>query len=222
MKNSDIYALNLDKNTIFAAQFRNNNIEIMIKKIFNVILTGMLLCSISSCSNSEVMNPSESNEDVKEVSSTEVFEEEDPTIMESNASETEVATTNASSNSAEGKVRKINTETFIAEIFDYKSNPTKWVYKGSKPAIIDFYATWCGPCKRVAPIMDELAEKYKGQVNFYKIDTDEEKELSGSVFGIRSIPSILYIPVDGQPMMSTGLSAKDEYIRQIETNLLKK
>jgi len=221
MKNSDIYTLNVDKNTIFAAQFRNNNIEIMIKKIFNVILTGMLLCSISSCSNSEVMNSSESNEDVKEASSTDVVED-DPTIMESSASGTEMATTNAGSNAAEGKVRKINTETFIAEIFDYKANPTKWVYKGSKPAIIDFYADWCGPCKRVAPIMDELAEKYKGQVNFYKINTDEEKELSGSVFGIRSIPSILYVPLDGQPMMSTGLSAKDEYIRQIETNLLKK
>jgi len=194
----------------------------MFKKIFNVVLTGMLLCSISSCSNSEVMNPSESNEDVKEASSTKVIEEDDPTVLESSASETEVAATNASSSATEGKVRKINTETFITEIFDYKANPTKWVYKGSKPAIIDFYADWCGPCKRVAPIMDELAEKYKGQVNFYKINTDEEKELSGSVFGIRSIPSILYIPVDGQPMMSTGLSAKDEYIRQIETNLLKK
>jgi len=194
----------------------------MFKKIFNVVLTGMLLCSISSCSNSEVMNPSESNEEVKETSSAEVVEESDPTVLESSTSETEVAATSANSSATEGKVRKINTETFIAEIFDYKANPTKWVYKGSKPAIIDFYADWCGPCKRVAPIMDELAEKFKGQVNFYKINTDEEKELSGSVFGIRSIPSILYIPLDGQPMMSTGLSAKDEYIRQIEVNLLKK
>jgi len=197
----------------------------MIKKIFNVVLTGMLLCSISSCSNSEVMNPSESNEDVKEASSTEtieVAEEKDPTILESSNNEGDVAAISESSSDAEGVVRKINTATFIAEIFDYKANPTKWVYKGSKPAIIDFYATWCGPCKRVAPIMDELAAKYKGQVNFYKVDTDEEKELSGSVFGIRSIPSILYIPVDGQPMMSTGLSAKEEYIKQIEVNLLKK
>jgi len=195
----------------------------MLKKIFNVLLTGMLLCSISSCSNSEVMNGTDTNTDVSEEVAEEALAEKDPTILEaSNSNEEVLSVSNEGSNAAEGKVRKINTETFIAEIFDYKSNPTKWVYKGSKPAIIDFYADWCGPCKRVAPIMDELAMKYKGQVNIYKINTDEEKELSGSVFGIRSIPSILYIPLDGQPMMSTGLSSKDEYIRQIETNLLKK
>ncbi len=186
----------------------------MIKKIFNLLLTGILFCSISSCSNSEVMKGA-SSEDGNKVVSTEKGIEKDPTVLESSNSADQATAT-------EGKVRKIDTETFIAEIFDYKSNPTKWVYKGTKPAIIDFYATWCGPCKRVAPIMDELAEKYKGQVNFYKMDTDQNKELSGSVFGIRSIPSILYIPVEGQPLMSTGLAAKEEYIKQIETTLLKK
>ena len=192
----------------------------MIKKIFNVLLTGMLLCSISSCSNSEVMEGSNIKEDAKNTINNDASVEKDPTVLESSSEDTDVAVSAESSNT-EGKVRKINTATFIEEIFDYKANPTKWVYKGSKPAIIDFYATWCGPCKRVAPIMDELAEKYKGKVNFYKIDTDEEKELAGGVFGIRSIPSILYIPLDGQPMMSTGLSAKEEYIRQIDVNLLK-
>jgi len=186
----------------------------MRRNILNIVAAGFILCSISACNNSEVVNDKVSIDNAI----VEKTIDKDATVMES--SDTEVkADADAS---VEGKVRKINTATFIDEIFDYKANPTKWVYKGSKPAIIDFYATWCGPCKRVAPIMDELAEKYKGQVNFYKIDTDQEKELSGTVFGIRSIPSILYIPVDGQPMMSTGLSAKDEYIKQIETQLLKK
>lgn len=190
----------------------------MNKNILTIALAGFLFCGITSCnSNAEVVN--NSNKQAVESSET-TNEDTDPTLMEA-ASDTDapVATSTAD---GDGKVHKINTATFIAEIFDYKSNPTKWIYKGDKPAIIDFYATWCGPCKKVAPIMDELAEKYKGQVNFYKVDTDQEKELSGSVFGIRSIPSILYIPVDGQPTMSTGLYPKDEYIKQIETTLLKK
>jgi thioredoxin len=125
-------------------------------------------------------------------------------------------------NSGEGKVVKLNTQMFIDQIFDYKANPTKWVYKGDKPAIIDFYADWCGPCKRVAPIMEELAQEYAGQVNIYKIDTDHERELAGQVFGIRSIPSILFIPVDGQPTMYTGAYPKEHYVELINTLLLKK
>ncbi len=186
----------------------------MNNKILTIAFAVFLFCGITSCNNNnEVVDKSAAVE-----VSNDIQDEADPTVLEG-ASETDVAV--AKANEGEGKVHKINTEYFIAEIFDYKTNPTKWVYKGSKPAIIDFYATWCGPCKKVAPIMDELAEKYKGKVNFYKIDTDEEKELAGSVFGIRSIPSILYIPVDGQPMMSTGLYPKEEYIKQIENSLLK-
>jgi len=89
------------------------------------------------------------------------------------------------------------------------------------PAIVDFYADWCGPCKRVAPIMDKLAEKYKGKVNFYKINTDEEQELSAGVFGIQSIPSIIAIPVGKDPQMKTGAFSEEEYIKLIEDNLLK-
>jgi len=120
------------------------------------------------------------------------------------------------------KVAYLSTQMFIDQIFDYKANPEKWVYKGDKPAIIDFYATWCGPCKRVAPIMEELAAEYDGQINIYKVDTDKEKELAGQVFGIRSIPSILFIPVDGQPTMYTGAYPKEHYVDLIKENLLKK
>lgn len=129
---------------------------------------------------------------------------------------------NAVDNATAHKVVYLNTQMFLDQIFDYKSNPSKWVYKGDKPAIIDFYADWCGPCKRVAPIMEELANEYEGQVNIYKVDTDKEKELAGQVFGIRSIPSILFIPVDGQPMMYTGAYPKEHYIELINENLLKK
>lgn len=100
-------------------------------------------------------------------------------------------------------------ETFLSKIFNYEESQD-WNYQGERPAIIDFYADWCGPCKMVAPIMEELSEEYEGQVDIYKIDTEAEQELA-SVFGIRSIPSILFIPVDGQPQMAQGALPKHAF-----------
>ena len=97
-------------------------------------------------------------------------------------------------------------QTFLEKVFDYE-NKKEWDFQGERPAIIDFYADWCGPCKMVAPIIEELAEEYKGQVDIYKIDTEAEQELAG-VFGIRSIPSILFIPMDDQPQMAAGALPK--------------
>jgi thioredoxin len=111
------------------------------------------------------------------------------------------------------KVEYLNTQNFVDKIFDFR-NETDWNYKGEKPAIIDFYADWCGPCKRVAPIMEELAKEYKGEINIYKVDTDKEEELAYS-FGIQSIPSIMFIPMEGQPHMYVGAFPKAEYIRII-------
>ena len=105
-------------------------------------------------------------------------------------------------------------ESFLEKIFDYENNQ-EWNYKGDKPAIIDFYADWCGPCKMVAPIIEELSEEYEGLVDIYKIDTETEEELA-AVFGIRSIPSILFIPVDGQPQMAAGALPKAQFIKLIE------
>ncbi len=190
----------------------------MKRNLISLVLVGLLFCGFTSCNNAEAINDTTTNVQSEEVQK---VVESDPTILEPATNAADIVADQSASAEGTGKVRKITTATFIAEIFDYKANPTKWVYKGDKPAIIDFYADWCGPCKRVAPIMDELALKYKGQVNFYKINTDEEKELSGSVFGIRSIPSILYIPVNGQPSMSQGASPKETYIQQIDA-LLKK
>jgi thioredoxin len=98
-------------------------------------------------------------------------------------------------------------ETFKEKVFDYE-NSSEWSYKGEIPAIIDFYADWCGPCKMVAPILEELADEYDGKLHVYKIDTDAEQELAGA-FGIQSIPSLLFIPVDGQPQMAAGALPKD-------------
>lgn len=113
----------------------------------------------------------------------------------------------------EGKVHYLSTQNFIDQIFDFRTE-TEWKYKGDKPAIIDFYADWCGPCKRVAPIMKELALEYKGEINFYKVNTDYEQELA-YVFGIQSIPSIMFIPMEGKPHMYIGAFPKNEYIRLI-------
>lgn len=120
----------------------------------------------------------------------------------------------------EGKVIQMNKAMFIEKVFDYESSPDKWVYKGTKPCIIDFYADWCGPCKKVAPIMSELAAQYKDDIVIYKVNTDKEQELAG-IFNIRSIPQILYCPVEGQPTMTMGALPKAEFEKLIKTVLLK-
>lgn len=114
----------------------------------------------------------------------------------------------------------ITTEQFKARIFDYK-NEKDWKYRGDQPCVIDFYTTWCGPCKRLAPIMDELSQKYCDQVRFYKVDTERERELA-YVFGINSIPQVLYIPVEGKPMLLKGLYPKENIEQIIDEFLLKK
>ena len=118
-----------------------------------------------------------------------------------------------------GVVNQINTELFKKLVYDYQKNPNTWVFEGNQPVIIDFYADWCKPCKIIAPIMEELAEKYDGKVKIYKIDTQKEKELA-SIFQIRSIPAVLFSPLKGKPMMQAGALPKDMYIKIIEENIL--
>ena len=117
------------------------------------------------------------------------------------------------------EVRYLTTEEFKRLIVDYTVDSV-WHYKGDVPCVIDFYATWCGPCKRLAPIMEELAEDYCEEVIFYKVDTDKERELA-YIFGIRSIPSILLIPVNGRPQMIQGLMPK-QTLEQAIFQVLKK
>jgi thioredoxin 1 len=114
---------------------------------------------------------------------------------------------------------KLTSEDFKKKIFDYTLSK-EWEYKGENPAIIDFYADWCGPCKMVSPIMEELAREYSGKLDVYKVDTQLEQELS-AVFRIMSIPSILFIPMEGQPMMQAGALSKSLYQKVIDEELLK-
>ena len=100
-------------------------------------------------------------------------------------------------------------DTFKEKVFDFENN-TEWNFKGNKPCIIDFYADWCGPCKMVAPIMEELSTEYSGKVDIFKIDTEKEQELAG-MFQIRSIPSVLFVPVDDKPRMAVGAMPKEGY-----------
>ena len=114
---------------------------------------------------------------------------------------------------------KLKAEQFKNDIFDYTKSKD-WNYKDKVPAIIDFYADWCGPCKMVAPILDELAEEYKGKLKIYKVDTEVEQEVS-AIFGIRSIPSMLFIPVgEKQPMMQAGALPKSALAKVIKEELL--
>lgn len=108
-------------------------------------------------------------------------------------------------------VEYLNVDTFKEKVFDYTANK-EWKFNGDKPCIIDFYADWCGPCKMVAPILDELAEEYKGKVDVYKVDTEKEQELA-AVFGIQSIPSLLFVPADGQPQMAQGALPKETFVQ---------
>ena len=109
--------------------------------------------------------------------------------------------------------------TFLKKVWNFEKHPREWVYEGDEPCVIDFYADWCGPCRRVAPIMEEMANKYKGKVKIYKVNVDKEGRLA-SVFQIRSIPAVLFIPKKGKPMMQVGLLPHDTYVQIINEELL--
>jgi len=103
---------------------------------------------------------------------------------------------------------------FLNKVFNYEQNQ-EWKFEGDKPCIIDFYADWCQPCKIVAPILEEISEEYKGKLNVYKVDTEKEQELA-AVFGIRSIPSMLFVPMNDKPQMAVGALPKDSLIQAMK------
>ena len=112
-------------------------------------------------------------------------------------------------------------EEFLKKVVDYEKNPTEWKYLGDKPAIITFYADWCAPCKMIAPVLEELAEEYAGEIYIYKINTEIEQELAGA-FGIRSIPTLLFVPMGEAPQMAQGAMPKNAFKEAIDSVLLKK
>lgn len=112
----------------------------------------------------------------------------------------------------------LTTQGFKNQIFNYET-ASEWKYNGSLPAIIDFYADWCGPCKMVAPVLEELAEEYNGRLLIYKVNTEVEQELA-SVFQIQSIPTFLFIPVNNQPVLQPGALPKNAFKKIIEEHLM--
>ena len=111
--------------------------------------------------------------------------------------------------------------TFLEKVFDYEKNPEAWNYNGDKPAIVDFYADWCGPCRITSPILAELAAEYGEDIYIYKINVDKETELAG-LFGVRSIPMFLFIPMNEDPQVGMGALPKKSFREVIDTFLLKK
>jgi thioredoxin len=110
--------------------------------------------------------------------------------------------------------QELTKATFQEKVFNYEQNK-EWKFEGKLPAIIDFWAEWCGPCRMVAPVLEELAQEYDGKIDIYKVNTENEQELAAA-FGIQSIPSLLFIPLDAQPQMAAGALPKDAFVKIID------
>jgi len=160
----------------------------MKKGIFSILAASVL---ILSCSNGSA-------------STTENLEKAQATV------ETDLSIgSKADQKENSGQTVNLTKQDFLERVMNYEKNQTEWIYEGDKPALIDFYADWCGPCRMAAPVLEELAKEYEGQIHIYKVDTQKERELA-AVFGIQSIPAFLFVPKDGQPSMSNGIAQTPE------------
>ncbi|MGM9795038.1 MAG: thioredoxin [Candidatus Aphodosoma sp.] len=117
-------------------------------------------------------------------------------------------------------VKHLTKAEFLEKVWNYEKNPKEWKYEGDKPCIIDFYTTWCGPCKRLSPILEELAKEYDGKIIVYKVNTEVERELA-SVFQVRSIPTLLFCPLKDNPQINVGALPKEQLVEAINKVLLK-
>lgn len=117
-----------------------------------------------------------------------------------------------------GKVIHLDKAEFCRRVADVARHPKEWKYLGDKPAVVDFFASWCGPCRALSPVLDELAADYDGRVSFYKVDVDAESDLA-STFGVRSVPTLLFLPVDGKPQITSGVMPTDRLRRMIDAML---
>lgn len=111
-------------------------------------------------------------------------------------------------------------EVFLQKIADYENNPGIWKFLGDKPALIDFYAPWCGPCRMLSPVLEELSQEYDGKIDIYKVNVDEQEELS-QIFAIRSVPTLIFIPMNGEPQRATGALPKSQLVQIFNDLLLK-
>ena len=117
------------------------------------------------------------------------------------------------------KTMSLNKADFLNKVANYETSPSEWKFLGERPAIIDFYATWCGPCKMLSPVLEELAAEYAGKIDIYKINVEEEEELAG-VSGVRSVPTLLFVPMEGAPQMAQGALPKNVLQEAIRNVLL--
>lgn len=117
------------------------------------------------------------------------------------------------------EVKELTTQEFKEKVMNYDEHPKEWVFEGDKPVIIDFYATWCGPCKATAPIVADIAKTYAGKIDVYKVDVDQQQELAAT-FGIRSIPTIFFIPKKGDPQVQVGAMNRAQFDEAIKEILL--
>lgn len=172
----------------------------------NLLIPAMvLLFTLLSCGNNGQKNPSA-----------------DAGVDKTTTNETNIVKTeNNMTTTTVNKPIHLTRAEFLNKVANFEENPDKWVYLGDKPCIIDFYADWCGPCKMVAPILEQLAAEYEGQIYIYKVDTEAEQQLAAE-FGIRSIPSLLFCPMGEAPQMAQGALPKDAFKQAIEEVLLKK
>jgi thioredoxin len=139
---------------------------------------------------------------------------------DNNSTDKNVAET-ATDKSTVNEVVSLTKQEFFSKVYNYEKNKEKWVYEGKLPCIIDFYADWCGPCKRVEPVLKQLAKDYAGKIIVYKVDTERERELA-MAFGIRSIPTYFFVPLDSVPSYMAGALPRESFVKIIDEFLLKK
>ena len=116
-------------------------------------------------------------------------------------------------------VKTLDYKNFVKKVWDIETYPDSFAYKGKLPCMIDFYADWCGPCKRVAPIMENIAQEYEGKIIVYKVNVDQEQKLP-LIFKVKNIPTVFFLPKEGQPLSQVGALSKEEYISIINKHLI--
>ncbi|MDT8308198.1 MAG: thioredoxin domain-containing protein [Bacteroidales bacterium] len=199
----------------------------MIRKIFmvTVLIASTVLLSCSSKKNG---NLTEDNVVVKpdEVAQADTnisVDNEEVELFDSSSGDSKEEVKVASEKIIDHTV-KLDDKKFAEMVFNIDKNHPNWIYEGDKPALIDFYADWCGPCRRAAPILENLAKEYAGKIYIYKVDTEVEKQLAG-YFRVQSLPTFMFIPVDGQPSFFSGIGRTDAetkaiFEREIKNRLL--